>query len=283
MPSNPPTRRSRRTSNGEPSLPIIPILIGVIVLGFVIGAGLSLAGRHDMTVVALASPSAAAIETLAPVTPAPSEKPTPEPTAAPAQSTEGPVSNPAVASAPALVATTRPKPLRRAPPRAADVAPAQSMPPAAVVAASASPKAAHVAAVATEVAATAAASVTASGANVASSASGASNVVQADSAFAKLSAAVVRQYLEAVKRGDQDGAYAALGSTPGAKGATLSEQGVVDSQTHVGRIDARTAANDNALVSVQLQTPNGPYYGQYTVHKTETGAAVIVAHSIVKP
>ena len=114
-------------------------------------------------------------------------------------------------------------------------------------------------------------------------ASDASDGVQADTAFAKLSAAVVRQYLEAVKRGDQDGAYAALGSTPGAKGVTLTEQGVVDSQTRVGRIDAHAAANDNALVSVQLQTANGPYYGQYTVHKTETGAAVIVAHSIVKP
>ncbi len=32
-----------------------------------------------------------------------------------------------------------------------------------------------------------------------------------------------------------------------------------------------------------LQTPGGPYYGEYTVRKNDTGAAVIVGHSLVKP
>jgi hypothetical protein len=271
MSSNPPPRRPRRASNGEPSLPIIPILIGVIVLGFVIGAGLSLAGRHDMTVVALASPSpsAAASETLAPVTPAPTEKPTSEPP--PVRETDAPATTvPAAATVAPVVATPRARPPAPATPRVAIVPTTAA--PAVAVDASTAPVPAHAAATAT-------ATVAASAGN----SNAASSVEEADSPFAKLSAAVVRQYLEAVKRGDQDGAYAALGTTPGAKGATLTEAAVVDSQTRVGRIDAHAAANDNALVSVQLQTPNGPYYGQYTVHKTDTGAAVIVAHSIVKP
>jgi hypothetical protein len=284
MSSNPPPRRPRRASNGEPSLPIIPILIGVIVLGFVIGAGLSLAGRHDMTVVALASPSAAASETLAPVTPAPTEKPAPEPSPG---ATDAPASAAPVAAIAAVAATPRARPSARA--TSSAIARATGAP-AVALAASTAPVLVHPAAVVTEAAAAPAPASTppavAADAKIGTAAANpnaASSVVEADSAFAKLSAAVVRQYLEAVKRGDQDGAYAALGTTPGAKGATLTEAAVVDSQTRVGRIDAHSAANDNALVSVQLQTPNGPYYGQYTVHKTDTGAAVIVAHSIVKP
>jgi hypothetical protein len=300
MPTNPRSRRSRRASNSDPSLPIIPILIGVIVLGFVIGAGLSLAGRHDTTVVALSSPSpAAAVATFQPVTPAPAEKPTAEPTdeparapldfetAAAATATEMP-SQPA-APAPAKVAAA---PQVAASPQAATGAQAASAVPAAAsprivapVPESAAPLAPPAAVVRATAAPShfAAAAATPEAQTPPAPSPAASNGADADEAFAKLSAAVVRQYLEAVKRGDQDDAYAALGASPGDRGASLTEAGIVDSQTRVGRIDAHPAANHDALVSVQLETPSGPYFGQFTVHKIDTGAAVIVAHSIVKP
>ncbi len=92
----------------------------------------------------------------------------------------------------------------------------------------------------------------------------------------------MRQYLEAVKRGDTTSAYAALGAAPGDRGVALTESGVVDSRTHIGRIDSH-GTGDTATVEVDLQTPGGPYYGEYTVRKNDTGAAVIVQHSLVKP
>lgn len=279
MRSNPPTRRSRRSPNGDSSLPIIPILIGVIVLGFVIGAGLSLAGRHDVTLVAAVSPPPQANRTFAPVTPAPTERPTAQPTQAPTEKPSRVSATFAPSSATATVvdkATLRPRAVTAAP--AASFASATGRP---IARDTSSPAAAVAqASVTLSPASPGEASSTLVPAPVSNASAGGT---QADSAFAKLSAAVVRQYLEAVKRGDQDGAYAALGASPGSKGASLSEAGVIDSQTRVGRIDAHAAANDDALVSVQLQTASGPYYGQYTVHKTDTGAAVIVAHSIVKP
>lgn len=278
MSSKPPTRRSRRQASGDPSLPIIPILIGVIVLGFVIGAGLSLAGRHDTTVVAVASSPSAQSDTAAPVTPAPTEKPTPVPTEGPTDVPTRVPARPSAAAALASAVAASPPPKVAATPR---VAVASAVPSVAAARATptGAPEKAQVAAAPTRaVSATDAATVQPSAAPAATPTG-----IAADSAFATLSAAVVRQYLEAVKRGDEDGAYAALGTSPGAKGASLSEAGVVDSRTHVGRIDAHAAANDNVLVSVQLQTASGPYFGQYTVHKTDTGAAVITAHSIAKP
>ena len=268
----------------------MPILIGVIVLGFVIGAGLSLAGRHDTAVVALASPSAVPSVTFAPVTPAPTEKPTPEPTPGPSSRADvaaapAEPASPAAAPAEATVAPLHPRRHHRVPAPLVALATAAPVATPATSEAKTKPKSGAEADATLQPQAepepsaapraSLAAAPTETPAPLATQTEG-------DTAFASLSAAVVRQYLEAIKRGDEDGAYAALGSTPGAKGQ-LTESGVVDSRTHVGRIDAHSAANDDALVSVQLSTSSGPYFGQFTVHKTDTGAAVIVAHSIVKP
>ena len=262
MSSKPPTRRSRRASNGEPSLPIIPILIGVIVLGFVIGAGLSLAGRHDLTVVALASPSAAASQTFAPVTPAPSERPTLEPTAAPVRGTDEPISSASAAPlAPVVVATQRPA-ARRATPHA--VTARATSAPSAVAVAAVTAQAVPATAVATE---TPPAPAVKSNPNAASNASGESNAsgssaVQADSAFAKLSGRRRSPVSRSGQTWRSGWRIRCTGLGAGGQGRdAYRRQGVVDSKTRVGRIDAHSAANDNALVSVQLQTPSGPYFG----------------------
>jgi hypothetical protein len=288
MPS-PPTRRTR-SSTEDRSLPIVPILIGVIVLGFVIGAGLSLSGRHDATVVAIASPSPARGDaTFVPVTPAPTEKPTPQPTAAPA-STPHAKSVRTAAPAPLEAATATPAkaaPVTLATPHRLAAAPgidrdatanAPAAPPAPLEPRAsakpleASPRTSDAPAIVAPAAAPSEATVPAPVATT----------LPEDSAFARLSAAVVRQYLESLKRGDQDAAFAVLASPPKSE-ADLAEFGIVDGRTRVARVDAHDAANSDALVSVQMDTPNGPYFGQYTVHKSDTGAAVIVAHSIVKP
>jgi hypothetical protein len=105
--------------------------------------------------------------------------------------------------------------------------------------------------------------------------------VVADSAFAHLAGSVVRQYLISIANGDTESAYAALGESPGSQGA-LPEAGVLDSSMHIGKIEAH-GSNSAATVDVELSTANGPYSGQYTVHKSATGAAIIVSHSFGKP
>jgi len=93
----------------------------------------------------------------------------------------------------------------------------------------------------------------------------------------------VRQYLAAVGRGDEESAYAALGAAPGDRGASLGEASVVDSRAKVSHLESHALANGDALVNVVVTTAAGPYYGTYTVHRLDTGAAVITSHELTKP
>ncbi len=265
MPSTPP-RRSRRPQRGDDSsLPVIPIFIAVIVLGFVIGAGFSFLGhRSDPVAVATQSPRPTEQEATDPpvvlVTPAPTEKPTPEPTDEP---TEKPTATPKP--------TPTPKPTK---------------PPAAVADVSAEPTSADESAspdaqaspVATESASARATPLAAARPVPAVSQPSDSG----DPSFVRLSSDVVKQYLLAVAHGDDAAAYAALGASPGDRGANLTEAGVVDTKTRFGRSDAQPVANGNVVVTVPFQTTMGAYIGTYTVHRNDTGAAVIVSHSLSK-
>ena len=93
---------------------------------------------------------------------------------------------------------------------------------------------------------------------------------------------MVRQYLLALARGDTDSAYAALGNGPGSHPASVPEAGALDATMRIGRITA-VGSDSSATVNVDLTTASGPYSGQYTVHKSATGAAIIVAHTFGKP
>ena len=277
----------------------------MIVLGFVIGAGLSLARRNASTV-AFASPTP--VQSLPPVTPAPTEKPTPLPTDAPTDIPTETPSNPpsgepstsASAEVTARATTEASEEAKTTASAAASAEPSASAAPTATPAAKtkakSSPAATH--SVITHPVATAA-PVSETEAPVATPqatrtphvpvakttavAAGSAVASPADAAtdFPRLAAAVVRQYLVAVSRGDQDSAYAALGGSPGDRGVQLTEAGIVDARTKIGTVESR-GTGDTATVTVDLHTPDGLYYGQYTVRRNDTGAAVIVQHSISK-
>jgi hypothetical protein len=99
-----------------------------------------------------------------------------------------------------------------------------------------------------------------------------------DSDFGRLAAGVVRGYLAAVARGDSAAAATSLANA----NDSVTEAGVVDGTTRITHLEAR-GVGDAATVNVDFSTDNGAYSGQYTVRRSATGAAVIVAHSILKP
>ncbi|MDQ2858310.1 MAG: hypothetical protein M3R53_06620, partial [Candidatus Eremiobacteraeota bacterium] len=224
-----------------------------------------LAKRDEpQTVVRASSPQ----PTLPPVTPAPSEKPTPEPTV-PIETTP-PTLAPEATAMPVAPGAPKAKPkatharnvLSAAHVAAAVAAPAQPAPERTV-----SRQASSAPASATTLAPR--------------STDAPSSADDADSEFAKLAAGVVRQYIAAVARGDVPSAYGALGqSVPDT--ADLPEIGVIDGNTRIRHVEAR-GSGDAAAVNVDMQGRSGLFFGQYTVHKTPSGAAVIVQHTLVKP
>jgi hypothetical protein len=254
-----PPRRARRSGPGKSGsgFPLIPIVLGTIVIGFVIGAGLSVVGRHGAQRVAFAPPSPAvettlapatlapatlAPATLAPATPAPATKRSREPRQAPATASAPPpsVAKRVPAHAPPAVASREP-----ATPVTSRATPSSAEPSAERSAEPATPEAA-----ATD---------------------------DADTDFGRLAAGVVRGYLAAVSRGDTAAAAAALANAKD----SVTESAIVDASTHINHVEAR-GAGDAATVNVDFETSSGPYSGQFTVRRNGTGAAVIVAHTIIK-
>jgi len=275
MPATPPRRRVQRPPDNT-GLPLVPILIGVIVLGFVIGAGWSLlANRHgsSATAVALATATPQS-ESLPNVTPLPGASNAPELPTSPAPEATTPRATPVATRKLKRAASPAPTPY---------ATPTATLTPRATKAPTAQPTASAVA-LATRAAAEVPPPPPVVRATAHAYATPVSSATALDAShdFNSLAAAVVRQYLEAVKRGDSTAAYAALGAAPGDRGASLTESGIVDAHTRIGRIDSH-GGGDTATVEVDLQTAGGPYYGEYTVRKNDTGAAVIVQHSLVKP
>ncbi|MFY9781881.1 MAG: hypothetical protein WAJ85_15395, partial [Candidatus Baltobacteraceae bacterium] len=78
-----PPRRARRRSGGASPFPIIPAVLAVLVIGFLIGTGLSLFGERVGSPVALSSappfPSSAPTISVLPATPSPEPTATPSP------------------------------------------------------------------------------------------------------------------------------------------------------------------------------------------------------------
>jgi hypothetical protein len=301
-----PPRRRRPPRDDGPSLPFIPIVLGVIVVGFVIGAGLSVAGRHtssqDFVPVATATATATAsdVATFAPATFAPASLPPahakPKPSARPAlrspapalePSTE-PSVEPAAAPSPAESAPSSPQATAQA---AETAAPATSSPSAGTAAPArpsiaVAPRKPATPAPAAPAAPTAPAKepqptpapATPAPATAAPATAAPDDVT---SGFGRQAAGVVRAYLAAVARGDTDGAYAQLGTTAGVATGALPEAGIVTRATRIVHVEAR--GGDSAVtVNVDMQTPSGAYFGQYTVHRSGNGAAIIVQHSIFK-
>jgi hypothetical protein len=252
-------------------LPIVPIIVGVVVLGFVIGAGLSVAGRGrwssgDVAAVASATPVARSFSVVPKLpTPIPARAQTPPPlvTSIPKPASAQPAASPALAA-------TSPPSLPPAQPAAQAAAAAPSQTPALAAPATAAP--------ATAAPVSAAPATAAAAANVPAPPAAPSDDI--DGAFAQQAASVVRTYLAAIARGDVDGAYAELAGPP--KDAPLPEVGIVTSTSRITHLESH-GASGAATVDVDLQTDGGFYAGQYTVHRSALGTALIVEHTIVKP
>jgi len=309
-----PPRRSRRPQNKrskDSSFPLNPYLIGVIVLGFVIGAGFSMAGKRGADadvarVVASAAPTVT--PTFAPATLAPLA--TPRPVSAKTGSTSDDATD-----TPQAEDSESPEPRASA---THDSSPKPSFKPSlkpsafpsnAVAKASASPHATerssatpmqstlipspvtpvpakpHVVATKTPAPALSPTAVTSAASAPVAHAPAATAVpattIDADSEFGRLSANVVEQYLRALRRGDTDSAYGAFGVSPGSGGVSFPEQPAMAAPGQIVNIQSRGNA-DTQYVTVDISTPSGTYYATYGVHHTATGAAVITTHSISK-
>ncbi len=91
----------------------------------------------------------------------------------------------------------------------------------------------------------------------------------------------MRQYLRALGRGDTASAYGAFGVSPGSGSVAFPEQSAMQAPGQIVDVTSH-GNNDTQYVTVDIATPDGKYYATYGVHRTATGAAVIVTHSIVK-
>jgi hypothetical protein len=275
-------RRSRRSPpKGRGSLPLIPVFIGVIFLGFVVGAGLSVVGKHGSSpdAVALATSTPEAEPTLVRLTPVPvvrtsrsqtfaSPSPEPSPSARPSPNSTLPAAPSSSQATVTRAPTAAPAQASPVPGRSPTGAPAEpvsvtnpptqppTQPPAQAPTAEATATPVPVPPVVP---------------------------VQADSAFARLAGSVVREYLLSISRGDSESAFAALGEPPGSSHqGTLPEVGAVDASMRIQRIEAH-GGDSAATVNVDVMTASGPFSGQYTVRRSATGAAIIVAHTFGKP
>ncbi len=281
----------------------------MIVLGFVIGAGLSLFGKAPPAIVSVAESPSAAATIAQPSALADTPKPLPSPSPRPAspQARRSPIPPRTEPSAPAHLATPDASPAASA---AAAPAPADSNStteataagtPTATAATSAttpvparpthSAGAAEPARVALgtsggpstasarePVASPAPLTATAPVATPLASQQSAVVVSGSTTPFARLAASVVRVYLSAVARGDHDSAAAELAAPPA---GALVEEGVVDGATQVRAVEVH-GTGDIVTVNVDLKTAAGPYSAQFTVEKSPTGAALIAEHSIIK-
>ncbi len=255
--ADPPRRRRRKTTRAR-SLPLIPILLGVIVLGLAFGAGLSVLTQ-------LESNAPIAVVTAAPtpsIVPLLRSTPSPVPRTRVAKIVASPaawpsataqrvaLATPAPNAEPSVAATakaTAPRALVTAAPHALEViTPVPTIPPYAVVATE-QPRAAP--------------------------------SDEADSDFARVSAAVVRAYFASLVRGDDASARAVL--TPSQRG-NLGEKGFVDSSFHITSLDAH-GTGDSATVNVDLATSRGEYFEQFYLRRSPTGAAMIVEHTYIRP
>ena len=234
-------------------MPLIPILIGVVILGLAFGAGLSVLTQRE-------SNAPIAVVTAAPtpgLTPPPQASPAPAATSTPRKriaktqstSSAAPLASPkrlALASPSAATSSPSARAHGSSAPHAVDaVTPVPSREPAIV--ATAEPRSPP--------------------------------TDEADSDFARLSAAVVRAYFASLARGDDAAARAALDPS---KPRDLGEKEFVDSSLRITSLDAHGTGN-SATVNVDMATTRGEYFEQFYLRRSPAGAVVIVDHTYIRP
>lgn len=93
--------------------------------------------------------------------------------------------------------------------------------------------------------------------------------------------AVVRRYLDALIRGNEPAAYAALGGSAGDAGLTLSEEAFLDASSRVLSMRATKIDDTNATVETEIASSKGTYYATYRVTFAARGA-YISSHDYIK-
>ena len=278
-----PPRRPRAAKNAS-WLPLIPLAVLIVIGGLAIGALISkvFAQKDEaQTTVVTATPGAKAtsaphaprpviVATIVPrITPSPVPTPTdlpspsPEPTAT-LVPTAKPTASPKAAAPPSDRPSERPTPTDRpmasaapvasavpsrapiAVPSATPVARKRTPPPPATMPPDSRPSAA------------------------------------APAAAANPAVGVVRRYLDAIKRGDEVGAYAALGGSPGDKGLSLSEESFVDRTARVKVVRATPSEDGSSTIEVEIVSAKGSYFSTFHVVQNTKGF-IIDQHDSIKP
>ena len=99
--------------------------------------------------------------------------------------------------------------------------------------------------------------------------------------FAVQAQATVRRYIDALIAGNENGAYAALGASPGDANARLSEEAFVDRGTRITSMRTTSVNASGATVEVEMASSRGTYYGTYHVTNGSAGP-VIDQHDYIK-
>ena len=93
---------------------------------------------------------------------------------------------------------------------------------------------------------------------------------------------VVRRYIDALKRGDEVGAYAALGGLPGDRGLSLSEESFVDRNARITSVRSTSSEDGSATVEIEIASAKGTYFSTFHVIQNAKGF-VIDQHDFIKP
>jgi hypothetical protein len=268
-------RGGRRRRPTESSFPVIPIAIGVVILGFAIGAGIPALRRQQAAVVAVAtatptqspepfptasdlpteSPSPRATATPSPrvaqaasSTPTPRATPTPKATKTPASAPE-----PTRSPSPEALATTIPS---------ASLKPPKPSPLATLRTVQVAPSTIHL--VATPVPPPAPTSAP-------------------DAPLLRDAQQTVRTYIEALIAGDDTTAQSQLLANSGTPNAALSEKSFLDRDARIIDISASATSPTTAAVNVDVRSAKGLYYAHYEVRRLDTGVTLIREHNYIKP
>jgi hypothetical protein len=272
--SEPPRRRRsapppRRASRGPSVLPTIALGIGVVVAGLGIGAFLSALQSKNGT--PFATPSGG----LAVVTPV-------------AQPTRGPVAIATIVSHARPSATPQPTPSISAAPTASALATASAAPsaePTRTAHPTPSPTAAAAKATQRPSArpeALAAARTTAAPIPVYVPPSVAPRVAAATvRPFAAQADSTVRRYLDDLIAGNESGAYAAFGTTPGDPNVSLREEAFIDRGTRVASVRTTHVDATGATVEAEIVSAHGSYLARFHVSGGPSGP-VIDGHDYIR-
>jgi outer membrane biosynthesis protein TonB len=245
-------------------MPLIPVLVAVVLIGFVIGAGLATL-RHAQDNASAAAASPPPPDIVATGSPSPSPSPTPR------HSTPYPAVVPTIVHTP-----TPPEPSPTLPPTPS---PTPSPTPAPTPAPTATP-------VPTETPVPVSAPTSdATPAPTQTQIVPAPSVVpttaiEVDSEFSNEAAQTVHAYLNALQRGDEDSAYAALGGTAGTPGLVLSEEGFMDRTARIVSIHV-TGTSTSATAHADVVSQRGEYVATFALERGPRGA-VIRSHDFTR-